>query len=285
VAKAKAKKAENLKKLVIVESPSKAKTINKYLGSDYLVLASKGHLIDLPKSKLGVNLEDNFAPQYIPIRGKASIIKELKKAAQKSSAVYLAADPDREGEAIGWHIKNFLSLLPKIPVIYRLRLNEITKPAIEEAIKSPTEVDLNMVNAQQARRVLDRLVGYGISPLLWKNIRRGLSAGRVQSVALRLIYEREKEIEGFTPVEYWSLEADFITEAQKTIRTKLAKVDGLKPELKTQAETMALVERVKNADFKVSALLHRDKSKKPPMPFTTSKLQQESYKQLRIWSP
>ncbi len=282
MAKAKAKKAENLKKLVIVESPSKAKTINKYLGSDYLVLASKGHLIDLPKSKLGVNLEDNFAPQYIPIRGKASIIKELKKAAQKSSAVYLAADPDREGEAIGWHIKNFLSILPKIPVIYRLRLNEITKPAIEEAIKSPTEVDLNMVNAQQARRVLDRLVGYGISPLLWKNIRRGLSAGRVQSVALRLIYEREKEIAGFVPVEYWSLEADFITEAQKTIRTKLAKVDGQKPELKTQAETMALVERVKNADFKVSALLHRDKSKKPPMPFTTSKLQQESYKQLRF---
>jgi DNA topoisomerase-1 len=282
VAKAKAKKAENTKKLVIVESPSKAKTINKYLGSDYIVLASKGHLIDLPKSKLGVNLDDNFSPQYIPIRGKASIIKELKKAASKASAVYLAADPDREGEAIGWHIKNFLSAMPKVPVIYRLRLNEITKPAIEEAIKTPSEVDLNMVNAQQARRVLDRLVGYGISPLLWKNIRRGLSAGRVQSVALRLIYEREKEIEGFTPVEYWSLEADFITEAQKVIRTKLAKVDGQKLELKTQAQTMALVERVQKADFKVSAVLHRDKSKKPPMPFTTSKLQQESYKQLRF---
>ena len=281
MAKAKAKKAES-KKLVIVESPSKAKTINKYLGSDYVVLASKGHLIDLPKSKLGVDLEHNFEPQYIPIRGKASIIKELKKAAGKASAVYLAADPDREGEAIGWHIRNFLSTLPTVPVIYRLRLNEITKPAIEEAIKSPSEVDLNMVNAQQARRVLDRLVGYGISPLLWKNIRRGLSAGRVQSVALRLIYEREKEIEGFKPVEYWTLEADFIIEDGRVIRTKLAKIDGEKPELKTQADTLALIERIKAADFKVSAVLHREKSKKPPMPFTTSKLQQEAYKQLRF---
>lgn len=278
---AKAKAKEN-KKLVIVESPSKAKTINKYLGSEYVVLASKGHLIDLPKSKLGVDLEKNFEPQYIPIRGKASIIKELKKAALKSSAVYLAADPDREGEAIGWHIRNFLSTLATVPVIYRLRLNEITKPAIEEAIKSPSEVDLNMVNAQQARRVLDRLVGYGISPLLWKNIRRGLSAGRVQSVALRLIYEREKEIEGFKPVEYWTLEADFIMEDGRVIRTKLAKIDGEKPDLKTQADTQALIERIKSADFKVSAVLHREKSKKPPMPFTTSKLQQEAYKQLRF---
>ncbi len=281
MAKAKVKKEES-KKLVIVESPSKAKTINKYLGSDYVVLASKGHLIDLPKSKLGVDLEKNFEPQYIPIRGKASIIKELKKAAQKSSAVYLAADPDREGEAIGWHIRNFLTTMETVPTIYRLRLNEITKPAIEEAIKSPSEVDLNMVNAQQARRVLDRLVGYGISPLLWKNIRRGLSAGRVQSVALRLIYEREKEIENFKPVEYWSLEADFLMEDGRVIRTKLAKVDGEKPELKTQADTQALIDRIKSADFKVSAVLHREKSKKPPMPFTTSKLQQEAYKQLRF---
>lgn len=282
MAKAKAKVKES-KKLVIVESPSKAKTINKYLGSDYVVLASKGHLIDLPKSKLGVNVEDNFSPQYIPIRGKASIIKELKKAAQKASVVYLAADPDREGEAIGWHIGNFLAAMPKkVPQIFRLRLNEITKPAIEEAIKTPSQVDLNMVNAQQARRVLDRLVGYGISPLLWKNIRRGLSAGRVQSVALRLIYEREKEIGSFVPVEYWTLEADFLTEKEKTIRTKLAKVDGQKPEMKTHAESEALVKRVEKADFKVSAVLHRDKSKKPPMPFTTSKMQQESYKQLRF---
>jgi DNA topoisomerase-1 len=281
VAKARAKK-EKTKKLVIVESPSKAKTINKYLGSDYVVLASKGHLIDLPKSKLGVDIENNFEPKYIPIRGKASIIKELKKAAQNSIAVYLAADPDREGEAIGWHIRNFLSSMETVPVIYRLRLNEITKPAIEEAIKTPSEVDLNMVNAQQARRVLDRLVGYGISPLLWKNIRRGLSAGRVQSVALRLIYEREKEIEGFKPVEYWTLEADFVMEDGRVIRTKLAKIDGEKPDLKAQAETLALIEKIKDADFKVSAVLHREKSKKPPMPFTTSKLQQEAYKQLRF---
>jgi DNA topoisomerase-1 len=279
---AKAKKKAESKKLVIVESPSKAKTINKYLGSDYVVLASKGHLIDLPKSKLGVDLENNFEPKYIPIRGKASIIKELKKAALKSSAVYLAADPDREGEAIGWHIRNFLSTLPTIPVIYRLRLNEITKTAIEEAIQTPSEVDLNMVNAQQARRVLDRLVGYGISPLLWKNIRRGLSAGRVQSVALRLVYEREKEIEGFKPEEYWSLEADFTLEDGRVIRTKLAKVAGEKPVLKTQAETQVLIDRIQRADFKVTAVLHRDKSKKPPMPFTTSKLQQEAYKSLRF---
>ncbi len=281
MAKAKAKKAPN-KKLVIVESPSKAKTINKYLGSDYVVLASKGHLIDLPKSKLGVDVDNNFEPKYIPIRGKASIIKELKKAAQKSTAVYLAADPDREGEAIGWHIRNFLSAMETVPTIYRLRLNEITKTAIEEAINAPSEVDLNMVNAQQARRVLDRLVGYGISPLLWKNIRRGLSAGRVQSVALRLIYEREKEIEGFKPVEYWTLEADFIMEDSRIVRTKLAKIDGEKPELITQEATQGLIDRIKSADFKISAVLHRDKSKKPPMPFTTSKLQQEAYKQLRF---
>ena len=276
------KKPKPGKKLVIVESPSKAKTINKYLGSDFIVLASKGHLIDLPKSKLGVNIENNFEPQYIPIRGKAPIINELKKASQKAEAVYLAADPDREGEAIGWHIRNFLSALPKVPTIYRLRLNEITKTAIEEAIKSPSEVDLNMVNAQQARRVLDRLVGYGISPLLWKNIRRGLSAGRVQSVALRLIYEREKEIEGFKPVEYWTLEADFLMQDGRVIRTKLAKLNGEKPDLKTEVETQALIEKLKGADFKVSAVLHREKSKKPPLPFTTSKLQQEAYKQLRF---
>ena len=281
MAKAKTKK-EAAKKLVIVESPSKAKTINKYLGTDYVVLASKGHLIDLPKSKLGVDVEKNFEPQYIPIRGKASIIKELKKAAGKASAIYLAADPDREGEAIGWHIRNFLSTLETVPTIHRLRLNEITKPAIEEAIQHPSDVDLNMVNAQQARRVLDRLVGYGISPLLWRNIRRGLSAGRVQSVALRLIYEREKEITGFKPVEYWTLEADFLTQDNRLIRTKLAKLKGEKPDLKTQEETQALIERLKGADFKVSAVLHRDKSKKPPMPFTTSKLQQEAYKQLRF---
>ncbi len=276
------KKEEPAKKLVIVESPSKAKTINKYLGSDYLVLASKGHLIDLPKSKLSVDVDNNFEPTYRPIRGKASIIKELKKAALKAESVYLAADPDREGEAIGWHIKNFLTAMEKVPTIFRLRLNEITKTAIEEAIKSPSEVDLNMVNAQQARRVLDRLVGYKISPFLHQSIRRGLSAGRVQSVALRLIYEREKEIEGFKPVEYWSLEADFLTEDKRIVRTKLAKLKGEKPDLKTQVETQALIERLKGADFSVSAVLHREKSKKPPMPFTTSKLQQEAYKQLRF---
>ncbi len=280
--KAKKVKKVSMKKLVIVESPSKAKTINKYLGSDFLVLASKGHLIDLPKSKLGVDLENNFEPLYINIRGKAPIINELKKASQKASVVYLATDPDREGEAIGWHIKNFLSALAITPPMYRLRLNEITKNAIEAAIEKPDEMNMNMVNAQQARRVLDRLVGYGISPILQSTIRRGLSAGRVQSVALRLIYEREKEIEGFKPVEYWSLEADFLTDDGRLIRTKLSKVNGEKPDLKTQEETLNLIKRLEGVDFKVSAVLHREKSKKPPMPFTTSKLQQESYKRLHF---
>jgi len=271
------------KQLVIVESPSKAKTINKYLGHEFLVLASKGHLIDLPKSKLGVDLEKDFEPQYIAIRGKASIIKELKSAAKRSTTVFIATDPDREGEAIGWHISNFLST-GKEPItvpMYRLRLNEITKNAIQEAIQSPSEIDLNMVNAQQARRVLDRLVGYGISPILWKHIRRGLSAGRVQSVTLRLIYEREKEIAGFTPEEYWTLEADFITSTGALLRTHLSKVDGGKPDLKNQEVVQALVERLLAAEFKVAAVNRSERSKKAPFPFTTSKLQQESYKALK----
>lgn len=271
------------KQLVIVESPSKAKTINKYLGSEYLVLASKGHLIDLPKSKLGVDLEKDFEPQYIAIRGKSSIIKELKAAAKKSKSVYIATDPDREGEAIGWHISNFLTTgkdATSVPM-YRLRLNEITKNAIQEAIQAPSEVNINMVNAQQARRVLDRLVGYGISPILWKHIRRGLSAGRVQSVTLRLIYEREKEIAGFKPEEYWTLEADFITSTGALLRTRLSRVDGVKPDLKDQATVNALVERLQAASFQVASVNRSERSKKAPFPFTTSKLQQESYKQLK----
>jgi DNA topoisomerase-1 len=271
------------KQLVIVESPSKAKTINKYLGSEFLVLASKGHLIDLPKSKLGVDLEKDFEPQYIAIRGKASIIKELKVAAKKSKSIYIATDPDREGEAIGWHISNFLTKgkdATTVPM-YRLRLNEITKNAIQDAIKDPSEVDLNMVNAQQARRVLDRLVGYGISPILWKHIRRGLSAGRVQSVTLRLIYEREKEIAGFKPEEYWTLEADFITASGALLRTRLSKVDGAKPDLKNEAQVNELVKRLLEAEFKIASVNRSERSKKAPFPFTTSKLQQEAYKQLK----
>ena len=271
------------KQLVIVESPSKAKTINKYLGSDFLVLASKGHLIDLPKSKLGVDIEHDFEPQYISIRGKASIIKELKVAAKRSTCIYIATDPDREGEAIGWHISNFLTTgkdAISVPM-HRLRLNEITKTAIQEAIKEPSEVNINMVNAQQARRVLDRLVGYGISPILWKHIRRGLSAGRVQSVTLRLIYEREKEIAGFKPEEYWTLEADFITAGGALLRTHLSKVDGAKPDLKNEAVVTELVARLKGAEFKIAAVNRSERSKKAPFPFTTSKLQQESYKQLK----
>jgi DNA topoisomerase-1 len=285
VTKATKTKAEKLKKLVIVESPSKAKTINKYLGHDYHVLASKGHLIDLPKSKLGVNLENNFEPQYIPIRGKASVINEIKKAAKKASVVFIATDPDREGEAIGWHIRNFLSRVkegaPPPPPLHRLRLNEITQSAIQEAIQSPSDVDLHMVNAQQGRRVMDRIVGYGISPLLWKHIRKGLSAGRVQSVALRLVFEREKEIGSFTPVEYWTLEAEFATGKGQTFLTRLAKVRGEKPSLPDEASVRTLLESLEKASFRIGNISSQERSKRGPLPFTTSKLQQEAYKRLK----
>ncbi len=276
------KKQIEKKNLVIVESPSKAKTINKYLGNNYVVLASKGHLIDLPKSKLGIDVEKGFEPIYIKIRGKASIINELKKAAKNSEKIFIATDPDREGEAIGWHIKNFLSVNANTPPLYRLRLNEITKSAIETAILSPSDVNISMVNAQQARRVLDRLVGYGISPILWKHIRRGLSAGRVQSVALRLVSERELDIKAFKPEEYWSIEADFQTIENQIIHAVLVKINNEKIDIKSQEAATIIKEKIEKASFKVSDIIQKDKIKRSPLPLTTSKLQQEAYKQLRF---
>jgi DNA topoisomerase-1 len=190
--------------LVIVESPAKAKTIGRYLGPDYTVIASMGHIRDLPKSKIGVDLENDFEPSYQPIKGKEDVIKELKRAAKRSNHVYLATDPDREGEAISWHLKELLDL--KDENTYRVTFNEITKSVVKQSIAAPRSIDQNLVDAQQARRILDRIVGYQLSPLLWKTIRRGLSAGRVQSVATRLVVEREREIRAFVPQEYWSLD-------------------------------------------------------------------------------
>ena len=195
------------KNLVIVESPSKAKTIGKYLGSTYKVVASVGHIRDLPKSKLGINIEKDFEPEYSPIRGKGDVIKQLKKEAHEASRIFLATDPDREGEAISWHLCHILGLDPNSPV--RVTFNEITKDTVKAAIKNPRAIDLSLVDAQQARRVLDRLVGYEISPILWRKVRKGLSAGRVQSATLKIICDREKEIEAFVPKEYWNITVDF----------------------------------------------------------------------------
>ncbi|HET8679078.1 MAG TPA: DNA topoisomerase, partial [bacterium] len=212
------------KSLVVVESPTKARTLSKFLKRPYEVKASMGHVKDLPKSRLGVDVDDNFAPKYIVIKGKGPIIKELKEAAKKASTVYMATDPDREGEAISWHLSEVLGSVN--PSIRRIEFHEVTKDAVQTALKHPREIDLNLVNAQQARRVLDRLVGYKLSPLLWRKIRGGLSAGRVQSVALRLIVDREREIEAFVPTEYWTIAGVFATKARKTFTARLFARDG-----------------------------------------------------------
>src|SRR6187549_352015 len=222
------------KALVIVESPAKAKTINKYLGRDYKVIASMGHVRDLPKSKLGVDVEDDFKPDYVIIPDRAKVIKELKEAAKAADDIYVATDPDREGEAIGWHLSEELG--GKKKKIHRLMFNEITKKAILEAIKHPGEIDMRMVDAQQARRVLDRLVGYKISPILWDKVRRGLSAGRVQSVALKLICDREREIEGFVPEEYWHVTARLAGPEPPEFDARLMRKGDAAAKVKNQAE-------------------------------------------------
>jgi len=262
--------------LVIVESPTKAKTVGRYLGSGYTVKATVGHLRDLPKTKLGVDVDNNFAPEYVTIRGKAKTLAELKKAAKTASAVYLATDPDREGEAIAWHVASQLGDGDRIR---RVLFHEITKDAVADAMKEPGAIDEKKVEAQQARRILDRLVGYKASPLLWRAVRTGTSAGRVQTVALRLIVEREEEIRRFEPKEYWSIEAE--CEAQdKTFVAKLHKVDGHKPELPDEAAAKAVVKAVKGKPFVVSEVTRRQRRKRPSAPFTTSTLQQEASKQL-----
>ena len=267
--------------LVIVESPCKAKTIGKYLGPGYEVKASMGHVRDLPKSKIGVDIEGGFEPQYQPIKGKEDIISDLKKSAKKSGKVFLATDPDREGEAISWHLKELLDIPDS--KTYRVTFNEITKNVVNQSIAAPRAIDQNLVNAQQARRILDRIVGYQLSPLLWRKIRRGLSAGRVQSVATRLVVEREEEIRAFVPQEYWSIEAD-LERVLPNVGSFKAQFHGRekKMELNSEAEADAILAAVQNGTFSVSKVKRQEKNRQPAPPFTTSTLQQEASRKLNM---
>ena len=268
--------------LVIVESPAKAKTIGKYLGKDFEVKACMGHLRDLPKSTLGVDLEHDFEPVYQPIRGKEDIIKDLEKSAKTADTVYLATDPDREGEAISWHLKQLLNLPDG--KARRVTFNEITKKVVQESIQEPREIDQDLVDAQQARRVLDRIVGYQLSPLLWKKIRRGLSAGRVQSVATRMVDDREREIESFQPEEYWTLDANLLGSGGKSkpFAARYHGKGGKKAELKSAEEVEAVVQETENAVFAVKSVKRTDKQRSPSPPFTTSTLQQEASRKLSM---
>ncbi|MBR6216869.1 MAG: type I DNA topoisomerase, partial [Spirochaetaceae bacterium] len=277
-----AKKKTKKQTLVIVESPAKAKTIEKYLGAGYTVRASMGHLIDLPKSRLAVNVENNFQPEYITVRGRAKLLKELQKEAKKADEVLLASDNDREGEAIAYHLRAAFADKVKAP-IHRIVFNEITPQAILEAVKSPSDIDEAKVNAQKARRVLDRLVGYNLSPLLWKKVKNGLSAGRVQSVALKLICEREKEVENFIPEEYWTLDADFMKGKSK-FTAQLVQYDGKKPSLTNEKSVNDIIAEIKNAKCVISDIKDTDKSVKPKPPFTTSKMQQAAANRLGFTS-
>ena len=270
--------AKTKKKLVIVESPSKAKTIGKFLGSSYKVVASVGHVRDLPKSKLGVDKENDFEPQYINIRGKGDVIKELKKEAKNASKVLLATDPDREGEAISWHIAYILGIDANEPC--RIVFNEITKKAIKESVKDPRPIDLKLVDAQQARRVLDRLVGYEISPLLWRKIKRGLSAGRVQSAALKIIVDRERERRAFVPEEFWTMTVKL--EKDKVFEAKLAEKNGKKIKIGTKEESDKVISELDPAGYVVSSVVEKERVRKPNAPFTTSSLQQEASNKLNF---
>ena len=277
--KSRAKKTtEKGKILVIVESPSKAKTIGKYLGAKYKVIASVGHVRDLPKSKLGIDKENNFEPQYIPIRGKGALIKELKKEASKASEVFLATDPDREGEAISWHLAFLLGIDPASPC--RIEFHEITKNTIKEAIKNPRPINLGLVDAQQARRELDRLVGYEISPLLWRKVRKGLSAGRVQSAALKIICDREKEIQAFVPQEFWNINAVFRKGTK--FSAKLIEKNGEKITVSNKAENDAIISDLEKGSFIVSSVIEKERTVRPAPPFTTSSMQQEAGNRLNF---
>lgn len=263
------------KYLVIVESPAKAETIKKFLGKNYDVMASNGHVRDLPKSTLGVDIENDFEPKYITIRGKGDLLAKLRKAAKKADKVYLATDPDREGEAISWHLLEALKLDPA--KTSRITFNEITKNAVKQSIKQARDIDINLVDAQQTRRILDRMVGYLISPLLWAKVKNGLSAGRVQSVALRLICDRENEINSFIPKEYWTLDADFnIKGEKKPLKAHFYGTKDEKIELANEEETNKVIDSVKNEDFVISDVKISERNKKSPKPFTTSTLQQEA---------
>lgn len=268
-------------KLVIVESPAKAKTIKKYLGKNYIVEASMGHVRDLPKSQLGVDIDNNYEPKYITIRGKGELLEKLKKEAKKSEKVYLATDPDREGEAISWHLAKALKISQDEKC--RIEFNEVTKTAVKAAIKNPRQINENVFDAQQARRVLDRLVGYEISPILWRKIRWGLSAGRVQSVALKIICDREKEISEFIPKEYWTIECDVFKDNQKeSFIIKLHSKDGEKIEISSKEESDKIIRDLQNGIFIVKGIKNSEKNKNPLPPFTTSTLQQDAYRKLNF---
>ena len=266
-------------KLIIVESPAKANTIKKFLGGNTKVVASMGHVRDLPKSKLGIDIENNFEPEYINIRGKGDLIKELKKDAKSAKKVSLATDPDREGEAIAWHLSKILDV--DKDKITRVTFNEITKTAVQKAVKEPRDIDINLVDAQQARRVLDRIVGYKISPILWKKVRRGLSAGRVQSVAVKLIVDREEEIEKFIPEEYWNIYVKLLDEkTNKTFEARFFGKDRKKQEIHSKEQVDEILKNIKNAKYIVEEVKKGEKKRNPAPPFTTSTMQQEASRKL-----
>jgi len=280
------------KSLIIVESPAKARTITKYLGRGYTVMASVGHVKDLPTSKLGVDLDHDFKPSYVTIKGKAQVLADIKKKADAADKVYLAPDPDREGEAIAWHLAEEINGTPKGKgtkkgknrKVFRVLFNEITEKAVKRALQSPGDIDMNLVNAQQARRVLDRIVGYQGSQLLWKKIRRGLSMGRVQSVALMLICDREREREAFRPEEYWSITATLAGANPPPFDTKLHSVNGQEAVIASETEATRIVQDVQGKDFVVQAIERKEKRRNPVAPFITSRLQQDAARKLRFSS-
>lgn len=266
--------------LIIVESPAKAKTLSKFLGKKYLIKASMGHVRDLPRSEFGVDVKNGFKPKYITIRGKGDTIRELRSAVKKADQVLIASDPDREGEAIAWHLQNLLDIRADDPC--RIEFNEITKQAVQRAIENPRPLDYNRINAQQARRILDRLVGYNLSPLLWRKVKKGLSAGRVQSVAVRLISDREEEIQSFVPEEYWSLSAKFSKKGQRAFEGKLYKHNGKKVKIVSKEEMDQVLQGLKDAQYTVGKVTRKEKHRNPAPPFITSTLQQEAYKKLNF---
>ncbi len=270
------------KSLVIVESPAKAKTVSKLLGSGYSVKASIGHVRDLPQSRLGVDVEKGFAPEYVVPKEKRAVVRQIEEAAKEASSVYLATDPDREGEAISWHLVQAAEL-DSLP-LKRVVFHEITREAVEEAFRHPREIDMDLVNAQQARRILDRLVGYKLSPLLWQKVRRGLSAGRVQSVTLRMIVDREREIEGFVPTEYWSIDAELkkMADRESFIASFLGFMDGKKIEIRSEKEAQRIAAELEDASYAVAQVRKKEVSRQPAPPFTTSTLQQEGWRKLRF---
>ena len=265
--------------LVIVESPAKAKTIQKYLGPGYEVIASMGHIRDLPKAKIGVDLENDFEPIYTDMKGKEDVIKELKKCAKKCDKIYLATDPDREGEAISWHIAQMLGL--DLNDNNRVAFNEITKFGVQSGMSNPHKIDIDLVNAQQARRILDRILGYKLSPCLWRKVKRGLSAGRVQSVAVSLVVDRENEIRKFVTQEYWSIDGKFTApSSRKVFSAKLASIDSKKADLKTEEETNKVLASLENEEFRITKVKKRVTKRQPAPPYITSTLQQEASRRM-----